>query len=156
MIEKWRGASPQSICHAEGNPGPEKRKTVTSKSVTWRCLVPEGPNLEKQSISPESLENFKFSLEIFNLAWKLQSRLKFSILTFENSPTKIRVWWVASLEIFESRLKIVIRFESRLKISNPGGRSWNFSRFGPSGVFWGRDFKSLAFPRFRIAAFSGR
>ena len=29
MIEKRRGASPQSICRAESNPGPE----------TWRCLV---------------------------------------------------------------------------------------------------------------------
>ena len=38
MIEKRRGASPQSTCRAEGNPGPEKPKTVTSKSVTWRCL----------------------------------------------------------------------------------------------------------------------
>ena len=38
-IEKRRGASPQSTCRAESNPGPEKPKSVTSKSVTWRCLV---------------------------------------------------------------------------------------------------------------------
>ena len=37
-IEKRRGASPQSTCRGKGNPGPEKPKTVTSKSVTWRCL----------------------------------------------------------------------------------------------------------------------
>ena len=38
MIEKRRGASPQSTCRGKGNPGPEKPKTVTTKSVTWRCL----------------------------------------------------------------------------------------------------------------------
>ena len=43
MIEKRRGASPQSTCRGKGNPGPEKPKTVTSKSVTWRCLNEVGP-----------------------------------------------------------------------------------------------------------------
>ena len=37
--KKRRGASPQSTCRGKGNPGPEKPKTVTSKSVTWRCLA---------------------------------------------------------------------------------------------------------------------
>ena len=43
MIEKRRGASPQRTCRAEGNPGPEKPKTVTSRSVTWRCLGQHPP-----------------------------------------------------------------------------------------------------------------
>ena len=49
------------------------------------------------------------SIEIFNLV-------------IQNSPQKIGVWWVA-------RLKFSISFEN----FNPGGRSWNFSIFGPWG-----------------------
>ena len=52
MIEKRRGASPQSICRAEGNPRPEKPKTGTSKSVTWRCLAHLQKNLNGTFAGP--------------------------------------------------------------------------------------------------------
>ena len=73
----------------------------------------KGPKIEKKK---------SISIEIFNLAWKFQSRLKFSILDLQNSPQKIGVWWVA-------RLKFSISIEN----FNPGGRSWIFSIFGPLG-----------------------
>ena len=51
------------------------------------------------------------SLEIFNLAWKLQSRLKFSISTLRipPPPTKIGVWRLARLK-FSVSLENVICF----------------------------------------------
>ena len=48
--------------------------------------------------------------------WELQSRLKFSILTFRIPPTKRRSWWVARL-----------KFSFSLDNFNPGGRSWELS-----------------------------
>ena len=67
-------------------------------------------------------------LKKFNLDWKFQSRLKISISIencnpdLQNSPQKIGVRW-------GSRLKFSIAIEN----FNPGGRSWNFSIFGPLG-----------------------
>ena len=58
--------------------------------ATPPCL--EGPNCEKKT------------LECLNRAWQLQSRLKFSTLTFR-IPTNERSWWAARLK-FHSRLKI--------------------------------------------------
>ena len=39
MVEKRRGASPQSTCRAEGNPGPEKPK---NRNVQIRNLAVSG------------------------------------------------------------------------------------------------------------------
>ena len=74
-----------------------------------------------------TLENFKFSLEIFNLAWKLQSRLKISILILRIPPPPPQKQgfggWLAWN--FQSRLKM--SFESvSLENFNPGERSWIF------------------------------
>ena len=64
-----------------------------------------------------TLENFKFSLEIFNLAWRLQSRLKVSILTSRIPHQKMGVWWVARLK-FSVSLENVIRFNLAWKIQS--------------------------------------
>ena len=79
-----------------------------------------------------TLENFKFSLEIYNLAWKLQSRLKFSILTLRN-PHKNRGLVGGSLEIFNLAWKCH-SFQSRLKISIPEGDLELFQDLGPLGA----------------------
>ena len=63
------------------------------------------------------------SLAFFNLAWKFQSHLKFSILTFRIPHQKKAVWWVA-------RLKLSISLGN----FNPRGRSWILSFFGPLGL----------------------
>ena len=89
-------------------------------------MVSQRARILKKTNLAWTLENFKLSLEIFNLAWKLQSRLKFSILTWE-FPTKIGVWWVARLK-FSTRLKTPFVSIS-LEHFNPGGRSWIFSTF---------------------------
>ena len=64
------------------------------------CHFSGGPKDWKKSIS----------IEIFNLDWKFQSRLKFSIPDLLNSPHKKKqgFWWVSLAWKFQSRLKISI------------------------------------------------
>ena len=64
-----------------------------------RVLWAQRAQILKKTNLAWTRENFKLSLEIFNLAWKLQSRLKFSILTLRNSH-KNRGLVGGSLEIF--------------------------------------------------------
>ena len=88
-----------------------------------------------------TLENFKFSLEIFNLAWKLQSRLKFSISILW-IPHKIRGLVGVSLEIFNLAWKCH-SFQSRLKISIPEGDLEFFQDLGPLGLNRNPKFRSI-------------
>ena len=80
------------------------------KRAVWKLHnnsrgYPKGPNLEKK----QSLLNFSFSLENFNLPWDFQSRPSEFL-------TEIGVGWVARLEIF-----------------NPAIKTWILSIFGPWG-----------------------
>ena len=81
-----------------------------------------------------TLENFKFSLENFNLAWKLQSRLNFSIPGFRIAH-KNRGLVGGSLEIFNLAWKCH-SFQSRLKISIPEGDLEIFQDLGPLGCLF--------------------
>ena len=78
---------------------------------------PRGPESWKKINLAWRLENFKFSLEFFNLAWKLQSRLKISILTLRILHKKYGVWWVARLK-FSISLENVIRFNLAWKFQS--------------------------------------
>ena len=53
-LEKWsrerRDASPQSTCRTERNPGPENPKSVTSRSVTWWCLIVSASHEKSQDV----------------------------------------------------------------------------------------------------------
>ena len=105
--------------------------------ATWeshdlnRTILTQRARILKKINLAWTLENFKFSLEIFNLAWKLQSRLKFSILILR-IPHKNKGLVGGLAWNFQSRLKMSFVSIS-LENFNPGGRSWIFSRFGPSG-----------------------
>ena len=77
--------------------------------------------LRMVSLRAQRLKKKSVSLEILNLAWKLQSHLKCSILTFW-SPHKNR---------FSGRL--AWKFQSRLKISIPEGDLEFFLSLGPLG-----------------------
>ena len=72
----------------------------------------------------QRLNKKSISIEIFNLDWKLPSRLKCSIPDLQNCPQKTRVFggWLAW------------KFQSRLKISIPEGDLDFFSIFGPLGT----------------------
>ena len=92
---------------------------------------PRGPESWKKSISLERLKfsNFRLtcsiSLENFNLAWNVQSR------PWEFPTKKGFGGWLAWN--LQSRLKMSFVSIS-LENFNPRGRSWNSSRFGPSGL----------------------
>ena len=84
-----------------------------------KCRKTQRARILKKINIAWTLENFKFPLEIFNLAWNFQSRLKFSILTLR-IPHKNRGLVGGSLEIFNLAWKCH-SFQSRLKISIPEG-----------------------------------
>ena len=74
--------------------------------------------------------NFQSRIELFNLDWNFQSRLKISIPTLI-IPHKGSLIFNLDWNV-QSRLKISI-WDWPLESFNPGGKSWIFSIFGPSG-----------------------
>ena len=128
--------------------GPRRDMQKTGFLATgFRCSPPKDPavlktlpdsELPRRSVwarilkkMPISLENFNFSLEIFNLAWKLQSRMKISILTLR-IPHKNRGLVGGSLEVFNLAWKCH-SFQSRLKISISCLNPEFFQDLGPLG-----------------------
>ena len=124
---------PQS---SEVPPESQKSPRRVRKSEFDTEYDPEGPAIEKFNpdwsrdiFNPYAWE-FQSRIEIFNLDWKFQSRLKISIPTLiipHNRSLVFNLAWK-----FRSRLKVSI-WDWSLESFNPGAKYWIFSIFGPSG-----------------------
>ena len=116
----------------------------------FRLVRPQRARILKKTNLAWTLEKFKLSLEIFDLAWNFQSRLKFSILTLR-IPHKNRGLVGGSLEMFNLAWKCH-SFQSRLKISIPEGDLEIFQDSGPLGlgelsIFTFSDLTSIGLPQ---------
>ena len=102
-------------------PGSAAKCFWASVCCAWMTLPPsQRARILKKAISLERLKISSFRLKFSNLAWKVQSRLKFSILTLR-IPHKNRGLVGGSLEILISlenviRFNLAWKFQSRAQI----------------------------------------
>ena len=93
------------------------RKLGKAVAISGVSLRKSGKN--RDFLSRALLEKEAISLEIFTLAWKLQSRLMVQSWPSEFPTRKKVVWWAARLKL--SFLLLIFNYQ-------PGGRSWEFLR----------------------------